>query len=250
MHKHYKDFMSTKPDSLKNLFGKCLPSNVPKSAYIFTGQIARDMRNYGLKYGFVSTYNETIFLKIEQRNDGSYCLQFSPIIKHTVTTGRNSRGDKLLTISLRLCMLYMFALVSDDDATNWSFDPETIGLNQWVGPKHKIPADLHAEDATPRTDPTTRMKFLARPMRESTSAATLQSWMKKATSTEEAFRRRRKRSAAAKADVQRPGVATRSLGSGLRKLTIGADYVSKMEDDGDWESDASEQDDEDLDYEV
>ncbi|OXV07058.1 hypothetical protein Egran_05177 [Elaphomyces granulatus] len=73
------------------------------------GQIAMYLRETSLKYGFVSTYEETIFLR-QELVAGNWGLQYSPVIGHstsaTVITPANFSG----TVSLRQCFWHLSAL--------------------------------------------------------------------------------------------------------------------------------------------
>lgn len=45
------------------------------------GGIVQDMRDSNLKYGFLSTYNQTIFLR-QVVVDQSWTLEYSPVVYH------------------------------------------------------------------------------------------------------------------------------------------------------------------------
>ena len=66
----------------------------------FLGQIAQYMKDLRLKYGVMTTYEETIFLQQEQDITGDWRLQYSPIIEHTTSATRDG-------VSLRQCMWYI-----------------------------------------------------------------------------------------------------------------------------------------------
>lgn len=92
------------------------------------GQIARYMQVFRLKYGFLTTYNKTIFLKQEGTNSDAV-LYFSPAIE--------SSGQ---TPSLRECIVYMQSLVeqpkdSQELSTPWHFE-NNVGKDnsgaEWV----------------------------------------------------------------------------------------------------------------------
>lgn len=75
----------------------------PQDVYVHTriGQIAEYMFDLDLKYGFLTTYEQTIFLR--KVNVGSdWVLEYSPIIQH------NHRGSASgRTVSLRQCLYHV-----------------------------------------------------------------------------------------------------------------------------------------------
>ncbi|KAB8224948.1 hypothetical protein BDV33DRAFT_199232 [Aspergillus novoparasiticus] len=72
-----------------------------KSFRHILGQIAQYMKDLNLKYGFMATYNETVFLRQEKDGvTGKWELQYSPVIMHS-TSGTSK------TASLRQCIWYM-----------------------------------------------------------------------------------------------------------------------------------------------
>lgn len=68
-----------------------------------------DLREISLKYGFLSAYEETIFL-CQELVAGNWELQYSPVIGHstsaTIITPANFSG----TVSLRQCFWHLLAL--------------------------------------------------------------------------------------------------------------------------------------------
>ncbi|KKZ67666.1 hypothetical protein EMCG_06726 [[Emmonsia] crescens] len=81
------------------------------------GQIAQYMQGFKLKYAFLTTYHQTIFLKQEGTKDDAV-LFYSQVIHHSDTEP-----------SLRECILYMQSLVeqskdSKKDSTPWNFENE------------------------------------------------------------------------------------------------------------------------------
>ncbi|KAF1955193.1 hypothetical protein CC80DRAFT_379672, partial [Byssothecium circinans] len=108
---HHKDFTSQRSQSIRNLLG----------------QIARDMRERGIRFGFITTYKETLYLKIsKQPQNGEYALYYSNIIKHTDAVAQGSKSGALTSISVRLAILYLLHRVSEKDTSTWSFKPEKI----------------------------------------------------------------------------------------------------------------------------
>jgi hypothetical protein len=57
------------------------------------------MEQYELRYSFVSTYNETIFLGIEVRNSGELVLQFSPVVNHHSMVEEDPGEDELESVN-------------------------------------------------------------------------------------------------------------------------------------------------------
>ncbi|EFQ96510.1 hypothetical protein CFE70_010351 [Pyrenophora teres f. teres 0-1] len=97
------------------------------------GQVARDMRERGLRFGFISIYEETVFLKIErQENDGSYTLFYSDIVRHTHRTVMGSDQQALDSISVRLGLLHLLHRATYEDVSTWSFNPDDIRSEEWA----------------------------------------------------------------------------------------------------------------------
>jgi hypothetical protein len=69
------------------------------------GQVARYMDDYGCKDGFLSTYDQTIFV----RRTGSFTFKRSPIIQHTTSFSAQPRA-----VSVTECMLYLARLARRD----------------------------------------------------------------------------------------------------------------------------------------
>jgi hypothetical protein len=69
----------------RHIFGMSLLHNLPRIKNLLdtiTGQVARDMKVRGTRFGYVSTYEETVFLKIViQRSDKEPALLYSEPIK-------------------------------------------------------------------------------------------------------------------------------------------------------------------------
>ena len=99
------------------------------------GQIAKYMKKYEVKYGFYTTYEETIFLKKEWRaRDGHWVLWHSrPISYNAISDAVDANlADLVGRVSLRECFFYLQTQVARGDwhATNkdgkWN-------LNKMVG---------------------------------------------------------------------------------------------------------------------
>jgi hypothetical protein len=67
------------------------------------------MKTFNLKYGFWTTYEQTVFLKQEKNQQGKWVLKISNIIKSTTTSNLKHAATANLreSVSLRECMLYL-----------------------------------------------------------------------------------------------------------------------------------------------
>ena len=121
---------------------------------------------FELKYAFVSTYEETIFLKIVPRRSkpGKFALQYSPIIKHTDQVVVSPSG-KLISAGVRFALLYFIAEVCDDNTRQWKLSPDVIEIDEWVSPTAKVPKILLQEHATPQRNPMDITKYPPYPTR-------------------------------------------------------------------------------------
>jgi len=99
------------------------------------GQVLRDMRQLGLRFGFVSTYNYTVFLKIVFPSIGEPAVHYSEPIPHTNTVVELGNGSRLSQISVRLGILFLIYRATDTDCATWSFDSSLIMANSWTVPK-------------------------------------------------------------------------------------------------------------------
>lgn len=95
------------------------------------GQVARDMRENGTRYGFVSTYEETVILKISRQDDGRYALLCSPIIPHNQPVMEAYSGGPLSKVSVRCALAYLIYRASHNE-TSWSVKPSQI-VGTWFG---------------------------------------------------------------------------------------------------------------------
>lgn len=89
------------------------------------------MLKYRVRYGFVSTYEETVFLKIHKNKDRNAELQYSPRVlhAHTVTTKHVGRLDRP---NMRLCLLYLLHLASRPNLSDWSLEGVDINPEEWT----------------------------------------------------------------------------------------------------------------------
>lgn len=89
------------------------------------GQIARYMFDNDLKYGFLTTYNQTIFLrKVEVA--GKWTLEYSPVIHHDDSW--NPRNGK---ISVRQAFYHIIRLAQQDGRFNRT---SGLGTQVWTVP--------------------------------------------------------------------------------------------------------------------
>ncbi|KAK2808596.1 hypothetical protein FQN50_004628 [Emmonsiellopsis sp. PD_5] len=88
------------------------------------GQIALYMYDYGSKYGFLTTYNQTIFLKQERHRTGEYRLYIPNIIYHTATGSKSG-------VSLRECLFYLVLITAGTEEERHKCTNPTP-RNEWV----------------------------------------------------------------------------------------------------------------------
>ena len=91
--------------------GKCVFTHklfCPMGSNRLLGQIANYMKAYHLKYGFWTTYEQTVFLKQEE-SQGRWFLRVSDVIKYNTKSDLKRGADDNLTnrVSLRECMLFL-----------------------------------------------------------------------------------------------------------------------------------------------
>ena len=79
------------------------------------GQVARYMDDYGCMDGFLSTYDQTIFM----RRTGPYTFKRSPAIYHTTSSSAQPGA-----VSVRECMLYLARLARRG---RWRYHDQRIG---------------------------------------------------------------------------------------------------------------------------
>ncbi|KAI8933627.1 hypothetical protein NX059_009352 [Plenodomus lindquistii] len=113
---------SQKPGSIREMFGK----------------IAGIMRERGTRFGLVTSYVDTVFLKIVHSESGHPSLLYSKPVPRTNTVTSDSTEANLQRISVRLGLLYLIHRTSHPDPHAWSFDPSTISKHTWT----RIPAPV------------------------------------------------------------------------------------------------------------
>jgi hypothetical protein len=113
--------------------------------------VARDMWNYRVRYGFVSTYKETIFLKIHTPKFGPATLQYSQRILHTESVLMNEQG-RMTQPSMRLGVLFLLHKASSGKSSDWSLNGTEIVAERWTASKPNTDlGPLGSDAATPRT---------------------------------------------------------------------------------------------------
>lgn len=91
------------------------------------------MLGHRLKYGFISNYNETIFLQLALHGDGEPCIYYSDIIMDV-----DIINDANLSPSLRLAMFYFTYLACSPRDADWQLSKEVLQkTKRWVS---KLPA--------------------------------------------------------------------------------------------------------------
>lgn len=96
------------------------------------GQITRDLQLFGLRFAFISTYEETVFLKIVRQVDDTYALLHSPIINNFDPTVFNKSTGKLSSISMRTGLFYLLHRAASEDSATWKFDKSRIEAKNWT----------------------------------------------------------------------------------------------------------------------
>ncbi|KAK2792579.1 hypothetical protein FQN52_003084 [Onygenales sp. PD_12] len=118
------------------------------------GQIAAYMHDYDLKYGFLTTYAETIFLMQHYHKEANeYRLYVSDVIQGTHMPGNLSPQDSAFktgssVVSLRECLLYLvlattrgreYKCKNSLDKSNWVQGRASENLKQLSSPFRDIP---------------------------------------------------------------------------------------------------------------
>jgi len=103
------------------------------------------MRKYKIKYGFVSTYKETILLRIEPRrsNPKQYGLYYSGIFHDDIATHLDEETN-LQDFSTRFAVLFLLHKAVDDGGEGWKLNGTEIpDPKQWYSEHitaNKVPA--------------------------------------------------------------------------------------------------------------
>lgn len=89
------------------------------------------MREHGARFGFVSTYEATVALKISQQPGGEFGLYFSDRIPHSQEVVDDDPEGPLSRVSVRLLIMFMIYRASHDDDT-WALDISRIPSKSWT----------------------------------------------------------------------------------------------------------------------
>ncbi|KAF3480056.1 uncharacterized protein GIQ15_05403 [Arthroderma uncinatum] len=109
------------------------------------GQIASYMYRYQMRYGFLTTYNDTIFLQQDRGSDGKSRLLFSPPIN--AFSSPNNDDDN---VSVRQCLYYILSVINQ---TNQREMENTFKEEDWTGPLYKLPSYGELTPVTKMTKP-------------------------------------------------------------------------------------------------
>jgi uncharacterized membrane protein YgcG len=116
------------------------------------GQVCRDMAASGARFGFVSTYAYTIFLKIvfPSHGSGSPSVFYSDPIPHDAAVSKDAQG-RLTQCSVRLGILYLLHRAAGP-RDSWHFDPKIINPTAWTTTKiNQGVGEQSASYTTPNT---------------------------------------------------------------------------------------------------
>jgi hypothetical protein len=129
------------------------------------------MRIFNVKFALVSTYEKTVFLKIDRRTSKpeEYGLYYSEIIHDYDTMKLNNAGNPE-TVGTRSCLLYVLHRAADSNERNWNFNGNDIQEAQW----YSILAsnESPAPEGTPHKDLAARLLLRHYRLRNTTSTNT------------------------------------------------------------------------------
>ncbi|KAJ5458271.1 hypothetical protein N7475_009659 [Penicillium sp. IBT 31633x] len=95
-------------------------------------QPVRDMQSLGCEYGFISTYNHTIFLRQFQSPSGAWEVWYSPPISSSYYTptvpNPHSTHLTLPQVSMKQCMFYVCTLASAANPVNNQTVPWVVAI--------------------------------------------------------------------------------------------------------------------------
>lgn len=98
-----------------------------------------------MRFAFISTYEETVALKISKQSNGKYALYYSERIPHSQVVVDHGTDGVLSKVSVRLVMLYLIYRASHGDGTS-SLDPSQIPTKSWTADKASglsgVPAEI------------------------------------------------------------------------------------------------------------
>jgi hypothetical protein len=97
------------------------------------------MIGYRLKYGFISNYNETVFLYLDLDDSGEPCIYYSNVIKATDIIDKTEN-----TISVRLAFLWLIYITcSPSNPNSWSITGDVAKkMARWITKLPSAPQDL------------------------------------------------------------------------------------------------------------
>lgn len=111
------------------------------------------MRACGTRYGFISTYNETVYLKIVTYSDGTCALLRSKCYSAEATAIYDQDEKRLSSMSVRLGILYLIHKISHGPESVWAIEPGRIDVKTWVEEDTSPePGDLAEVYGTPYTE--------------------------------------------------------------------------------------------------
>lgn len=139
---YIKKYKANRKGDLDKAFGKCWTSFNISYAHahpLLTGQVADYMYAFSMKYAFITTYEQTIFLKQDGPEGGPWTLYFSEPIKHLqgLSAGEAHPEPQL---SLRRCMLWLCAVTSGVPKNYQTYNKTPV--EKWVKDKTKNHSQL------------------------------------------------------------------------------------------------------------
>jgi hypothetical protein len=80
-------------------------------SYMILGLLTESMNKLGVKFGYLTTYRQTVFIRMEQ-HQGVTVLLYSPITKHSDHAKENEECKTMDSVSLRLGVFFMMCQAS------------------------------------------------------------------------------------------------------------------------------------------
>lgn len=90
------------------------------------------MRACGVRYSFISTYRQSVFLKIVKQDDSTYALLRSRCYLYTEKAVYDSTTENLKASVLRLGLTYLLHRASHGEKSVWSIEAEKIKPDDWT----------------------------------------------------------------------------------------------------------------------
>jgi hypothetical protein len=118
------------------------------------GQIIQYMVEYGTRYGFISTYNTTIFFKMSYSDSANTKprIYYSELVNHSEKMA-NAYADDNLTISLRLALLFLTEGCISATEQKWRIPAKDRDILKEGVLKVKSSAEGNSEPMDVRNDP-------------------------------------------------------------------------------------------------